>query len=108
MTDHHSTLGLACLILALLLAGMYILATPARSQEAPCAPRAALEKQIAREYGESVFGAGVTPVGILYITMNPQTGTFTVLMRRKDGQACIIGGGKGWASVPPTIPGTNL
>lgn len=53
-------------------------------------------------------GAGVTPVGILYVTSNPGTGTFTVLMRRADGQACIIGGGKGWASVPPTIPGTNM
>ena len=48
MKENHSTLGLACLILALLLAGMYILATPARSQEAPCAPRDALEKRIAQ------------------------------------------------------------
>jgi hypothetical protein len=103
---------LASFILACLLTAMHIIATPARSQtvqpQMPCMPRAILEKQIKSQYGESVVGAGLTPVGVLYVTANPVTGTFTVVMRKDDGTACIVGGGKGWTSITPEIPGTNL
>lgn len=112
MREHNPTLGLACLILAVVLILMYIIATPSRSQSAPpqmpCIPKLALDQQIAKRYGESILGAGVTPMGILYITVNPITGTFTVVMRRPDGMACIVGGGKGWATTETVLPGTNL
>lgn len=111
MTHRPPVLGIACAILALVIIAMYIIATPSRSQEQPqmpCIPKLALDQQIAKRYGESILGAGVTPVGILYITVNPTTGTFTVVMRRPDGMACIVGGGKGWATTETVLPGTNL
>lgn len=106
--DHH-TFALACLILALLLGCMYWIATPARSQENPaCGPRAEIDKRMWVQFGESPIGAGVTPGGILYVTANPQTGSFTIILRRPDGIACVMMGGTGWADVEALIPGRDI
>jgi hypothetical protein len=86
-----------CLVLASLLA-----------QQSPCGPTGTVEARIAKQYGESIVGAGVMASGIMFITANPATGTWTVLLRRKDGQTCILQGGTGYASVEAAIPGENL
>ncbi len=108
MRDEHHTLGLACLILAVVLLVMYYIATPSHAQEEACMPRDALEKKIFKDFGESPIGAGLTRGGIFYITENPKTGSFTVLVRRPDGTACVLMGGTGWASTDALIPGVGL
>ena len=112
MKDHNPALGLSCLILALVIIAMYVIANPARSQEQPpqmpCMPRALLEKAIQNKYGESTVGAGLNAAGAIYVMANPQTCTWTMIQLRPDNVACIISGGKGWVSLPPDIPGVSL
>jgi hypothetical protein len=100
----------AAWVLVVVLLTIAYATAPSRSQDVPpgCAPRVILEQRIAKDYGESIVGAGVTPVGVLYVTANPTTQTFSVIVRRADGLACLIGGGKGWATTDPSVPGRPL
>ena len=72
-----------------------------------CAPSADAEQYLQTKYGESPVMAGVTGGGILYITANPQTGSFTVLIR-DNGISCLITAGKGFAAMAPEKPGDDL
>jgi hypothetical protein len=85
-----------------------ILAALLLAQQSPCGPTGAVEKRIADQYGESIVGAGITPGGILFITMNPETQTFTIMLRRPDGQTCVLMGGTGYATAEPETPGKPL
>ena len=67
-------------------------------QAQPCGPTGIVEKRIAKEYGESIVGAGITPGGILFTLTNPDTGTFTILLRRPDGMTCVLMGGTGYTA----------
>lgn len=80
------------------------------AQAAPqqnCAPTGMIERRIFDQYGESIVGAGVTAGGILFTLANPETGTFTVLLRRPDGQTCVMIGGTGFTTAEPDKPGKN-
>lgn len=79
-----------------------------QSQPQPCGPRDQVEKRIWKQYGESVIGAGIVPGGTLYVTANPTTGTFTILLRRPDGMACVLMGGTGFAQGEPKTPGVGI
>jgi len=98
----------AWLIAAIFMAFLVWLGTPSYSQEQPCAPRDAVEKRIWKQYGESVVGAGISPGGIVYLTANPVTGTWSLLIRRPDGTACVMMGGTGFAQGEPKTPGVGL
>jgi hypothetical protein len=89
-----------------LIAWALVYAKVARAQQNPCGKTGTVERTIADKYGESVIGAGIVQGGhTLFITANPATGTFTVLLRRKDGQTCIMQGGTGYTSVEAVQPG---
>lgn len=75
-----------------------ILAAIILAQSQPCGPTGQVEKRIADQYGESIVGAGITQGGIMFLTSNPQTGSFTILLRRPDGQTCVLMGGTGYAT----------
>jgi hypothetical protein len=92
---------------AVWISALLLSAAPALAQQ-NCAPTGTLEKKMKEKYGEDIIGAGVTPGGILFTLANPQTGSFTVLIRRPDNVTCIVMSGTGWASVEPQQPGTNL
>lgn len=97
------------LIAAVILTALNLMSIFAHAQQAqPCGPRNDVEKRIWKEYGESVVGAGITPGGILYGTANLQTGSFTILLRRPDGMACVLMGGRGYAQGEPRTPGVGL
>jgi len=91
-----------------LVAVLVLIASPALAQESPCGPTGKVEARIAKEYGESLVGAGITPGGVLFTTMNPQTGSFSILLRRPDGQTCVLMGGTGYAMQDPEKPGVKL
>lgn len=86
---------------------MFILTAFILAQESPCGPTGMVEKHIATEYGESIVGAGIVPGGILFTTANPQTGSFSILLRRPDGQTCVLMGGTGYAFQEPDKPGVK-
>jgi len=67
-----------------------------------------VEKRIADQYGESIVGAGVTAGGVMFLTSNPTTGTFTIMLRRQDGMTCVLMGGTGYATQDSIEPGEDL
>ena len=85
-----------------------ILAAFLLAQQQPCGPTGMVEKRIADQYGESIVGAGITPGGVLFTTANPDTGSFTVMLRRPDGQTCVLIGGTGYATMQAVKPGDDL
>lgn len=93
--------------LALCLLPLFSQTIDAAEDQPPCGEAQAIEKYLQTEYGESPVIAGVTRGGILYVTANPDTGTFTVLLRG-NGVSCVITEGKGFAEMGATKPGDNL
>lgn len=77
-------------------------------QQPPCGPTGMIEKRIADKYGETIVGAGIVDGGIMFTLANPDTGTFTVLLRRPDGQTCIVMGGTGYATIEAVKSGTDI
>lgn len=96
------------------LTALWLVATPAQSQEAPslpCAPSAKVEAGIAKQYGESLAAVGMaTNDGVVAVLANPTTGTFTIILRRPGGLSCLVIAGKGFTLVPAekTVPGSDL
>ena len=80
---------------AVLLTGTIVTAAAAATS-APCQPRDALTARLAARYGESLRARGVMTPVLLEIFANVRTGTFTILIVRPDGTACIAGAGDGW------------
>lgn len=110
--DRH-TFAMACLFLALLLALMYVIATPSRSQvpptENPCAPTANVTKMLKDKYGETPAIAAITDDNSpMLIFSNPKTGTFTVTIRRPGGLTCLMTGGNSWTPVEQEKEGTDI
>ena len=110
--DRH-TFAMACLFLALLLALMYVIATPARPQVAPrqepCGPTKNIVKMLKEKYGETPSVAGITDDNApMLIFSNPKTGTFTITVRRPGGVSCLMFGGNSWTLVEQEIEGTSL
>ena len=109
--DKH-TFAMACLFLALLLALMYVIATPSRSQaptQTPCGPTKQMTAMLKTNFGETPAIAGMangnTPV---LIFTNPNTGTFSITIRRPGGVTCIMTAGESWTAVDQGKEGTNL
>lgn len=86
-------LGLALIFLTMFFDSL----SRAQEQRLPCAPSGAMDQELKSQYGESIVAGGITGAGIMYITTNPKTGTFSVLLRRPNGMTCIVAGGEGFA-----------
>ena len=87
-----------------LLALLFAIGTPANSQEAPrgppCGPSSDIHEHLQKQYGETVTAGGI--IGQEYMELlTSKAGTFTILMRRLDGTACIVAGGRGFALADP-------
>jgi len=80
----------------------------ASAQQPPCGPTGTVEKRIHDQYGETIVGAGVVAGGILFTLANPDTQTFTILLRRPDGMTCVLMGGTGYAMQDPIKAGVDL
>jgi hypothetical protein len=90
-------------ILILLLLSAFV-ASPALAQT-PCGPTAQMEKFVIEKYGEAPIGIGRMGESMTAsITVNPVTGTFSVLVRRPGDITCIIMGGTGFTEIPQVDP----
>jgi len=85
-----------------------LLAALMLAQQQPCGPTGQVEKRIADQYGESIIGAGVVAGGLMFITANPDSGSFTVMLRKPNGQTCVLMGGTGFATQDALKKGTDL
>ena len=97
----------------LLTASTLLIATPAMAQQEAmpiaCGPTKVVESSIAKRYGENPIAAGVAQGGgYLFIITNPETQSYTVILRRPDGTSCMLGSGSGFTVIEPTKPGMDL
>jgi hypothetical protein len=71
-----------------------------------CGPRALVEGVLASEYQEQAIGRGVSRQGpVVAIFVNPETRTWTAVLERPDGLACILDAGEDWELAEPVIQG---
>lgn len=110
--DKH-TFAMACLFLALLLALMYVIATPANTQvsptQNPCGPTKQMTDMLKAQFGETPAFAGLTDANSpVLIFTNTETGTFTVTIRRPGGVTCLLTAGNSWTLVDQPKEGTDL
>jgi len=104
--------AMSCVLLVAFAAFIIWLSTPSHSQEAPagppCGPAHDIHEHLQKQYGETVRAGGI--IGQEYMELlTSKEGTFTILMRRLDGTACIVAGGTGFALADPArMKGSGL
>lgn len=98
-----------CLALARLIAVLALpIAPPALAQNGLCGPHPALAGQLAADYGEQPVAIGLTNDGLLVeIFVADGRRTFTLLLTRPDGLACILLAGQGWQGPVAGEPGED-
>lgn len=81
------------LLMILLIAAALLLATfAADAQQQPCAPLKDVQKELSGKYGEHPAWVGIDNRGPVMMTMNPTTGTWSIIVLR-NGLACFLGAG---------------
>lgn len=86
------------------LALLWVIGTPAHSQEAPagppCADAKGVHERLQKQFGETVTAGGIVGPEFMEI-LTSRAGTFTIIIRRADGSACLVMGGTGFALADP-------
>jgi hypothetical protein len=96
----------ACVAVAL------ALATPAADAQtrSACADRSKVIERLAERYGETLQSMGMHQnSGLVEIYASDATGTWTILLTKPDGTACLIAAGQMWEgqAAPLTKPGKD-
>lgn len=87
-------------ILALLLTATTATANPY------CTARADLAEALATKYSEQPVGGGMQgPDGLIEVWASAEGATWTILMSRADGMACVVATGTDWFSEKPKPAG---
>lgn len=60
-----------------------------------CAPKEMVIEQLGDRYGEVTFASGIAIDSSVKFFGNPQTGTWSMVVIRPDGLACVIATGEG-------------
>lgn len=92
-----------------LLAALVATATPAAADQimlpVPCAPQENVKAVIEGKYGEAPFAVGIAPNGWpVFWYGNLERGSWTVLLLRPDGAACVAMAGDGFEALAPDPP----
>jgi hypothetical protein len=61
-----------------------------------CAPRDQVIAKLAGTYGEEQSYVAMSEGGLVEMYVSPTTGTWTFLLAKPDGSACLIASGKEW------------
>jgi hypothetical protein len=99
---------------ALLLAALLMVPGYAYAQGGPCLPYAALADQLSRTYGEAPASAGLTGGAdtarrmMVEVWSSPDGATWTLVLRRPDGIACLMASGEHWVAMEQPIVGRGL
>lgn len=77
----------------------------AAAQGIPCQPGPDMLDHLARVYGEGVLAMGTAPGEVrVIVTVNPDTGSWTIVVLRPDGTACAPAAGHDWQMLPQGEP----
>ena len=74
------------------------------SQQAQCAPRAAILTALSQHFAETRRAIGVTPSAVVEVFANPKTGTWTITATDPKGMTCLIASGAGFQTIPQGKP----
>jgi hypothetical protein len=78
---------------AIMLGAGILLPTPASADQ--CAPKQMVAQQLGDRYGEVTFASGVTTDNSVKFFGNPRTGTWSMVIVKPDGMACVVAIGDG-------------
>jgi hypothetical protein len=92
---------------AFIAAVLAVLALPASAQQPQCGPLAQLHEHLAKQYDEHPAGEGATEHGMLARVYASPAGTWTFVLIRPDGIACVATMGEGWQQSPVKAPGKD-
>jgi hypothetical protein len=67
---------------------------PAAADAASCAPKGMIEEALGTRFGEVAFAMGVAVGNLVKFFSNPQSGSWTVVVVRPDGMACVVAQGE--------------
>ncbi len=84
-----------------------ILTTPSHSlaQTMQCAPRQAIVEKLHAKYGETRQSMGLGQQNsIVEVYASTDTGSWTILLTRPDGVACLVASGEHYDSVVEELP----
>lgn len=87
-------------LIAMILLCLFLFAAAARAEPAvPCAGVADVLARLEVRFGELTIWQGLTADGQfrMLITAQPSGGSWTALVQRPDGAACLIASGESWA-----------
>lgn len=89
------------------------LATPTAEAEGrqACAARELVVQRLADKYGETLTSMGLhQDNGLVEIYASDATGTWTILLSKPDGQACLLAAGRMWeGDITPVVkPGKDV
>ncbi len=76
-----------------------------------CADRTQVVARLAEKYGETLQSMGLQQSdAIMEIYASEETGTWTILVTRPDGQACLVAAGRMWEahSTPARARGKDV
>ena len=85
------------------LGAAFFVSAPAMA-EAICGPRAAALEYLLERYGERPRAAGLAGDGRVVELLVSASGSWTLLLVRPDGTACIAAGGEAWQDTPAPRP----
>jgi hypothetical protein len=92
-------------VIAIAIALMIMAATAGNAQGAQCWPREALLGHLADTYGETLRGMGLTAADqVLEVYAAEVTGTWTIVVTRPDGLACMVASGEAYEAVDGVLP----
>ncbi|MEM8570529.1 MAG: hypothetical protein AAGG56_06415 [Pseudomonadota bacterium] len=80
--------------------------TEANPQVRACADRGKVIERLEERYGETLKSVGLHKNrGVIEVYASSSTGTWTILLTRPDGLACLVASGEAWESLDlPDVP----
>lgn len=95
---------------ALVAAFLCLAPAPSHAQRTPCGDGDSLIAHLEKEWGEAPAVIALDAAGrLVRILINPQTGTWSLLMTGPGGPTCMVNHGSAWESVGPAgSPGERL
>lgn len=86
------------IIVSALVFGAVAVAPPAKAQQAAsCGDREKIVDVLQKKHGEAPIGAGLAgETAVVELWSSEKTGTWTLLITRTDGVACLLAAGDAW------------
>ena len=100
LTGHHIARSMFWAIVLLFPMSLFVLWPTPTAAQSVCQPRADLVGHLARKYGEAPVAVGLASTGgLVEVIATPNGSTWTIIVTRPDGWACMVAAGQGWRNL---------